>query len=323
MPLNKVNLCWVLSEGQKGHEIQSLALAQSLAINTNLLKFKLLQPWEALAPRIMPGFQYSHQWQNNEPNFSQPPEVIISTGRKAAAVGKYLTQRFRKAAIGVKHIQILNPKDSSDKYDLLLIPEHDQKTGPNIITFTGSIHPFSPQWFETTEKTASQKQIIAVIIGNPANDYIHQGLSEELEKIRQLYPAQSISICGSPRLDLTALHRIKSLLKTGDTYWFNQDDGPNPYQTLLQHAKHLFVTADSINMMNECASSSVRVSLLAQKHIKNPKHLRYIQSVAHRWHDLTGEKEPSIQPTPYALDQILEDQRFQKLMNSPFSSNRG
>ncbi len=323
MPLNKVNLCWVLSEGQKGHEIQSMTLAQSLAINTSLIKFNLLQPWETLAPRVMPGFQYGYQWQSQKPDFNHPPQLIISTGRKAAAVGKYIAQRYRKAAIELKHIQILNPKDRANKYDMLLIPEHDQITGPNIITFTGSIHPFSPHWFETTEKTATQKQTIAVIIGNPANDYLHQGLPMELEKIRQLYPAQTISVCGSPRLNPTALNRIKTLLKTDDTYWFNQQDGANPYQALLKQAKHLFVTADSINMMNECASSPVRVSLLAQKYVRNPKHLRYIQSLSHRWYDLAGDKELSIQPIPYALDQIRNNDRFQKLMNSPNSSNAG
>ncbi|VAW47443.1 hypothetical protein MNBD_GAMMA02-438 [hydrothermal vent metagenome] len=324
MRLNKVNLCWVLSEGRKGHEIQSMTLAQHLAHDCSLHTFSLRQPWESFTPRIIPGFQNGFNWQSEKPNFDHPPDIIISTGRKAAAVGKYITQRYRKQSTQLKHIQILNPKDNADNYALLLIPEHDQKIGPNIITFVGSIHPFSPQWFsQEVHPPSNQINPIAVIIGNPPIQYFRQGFKTELQQIRVQYPEQPIELCGSPRLSEKIVDEIKPLLNPNDTFWFNHDDGPNPYQTLLQQAKHLFVTADSINMMNECAGSDVPVTLLATNCIQNPKHKRFIDSLANRWQSFIRHTAESIVPIPYALDEIINDVNFQKLLKYPSSSNHG
>lgn len=324
MRLNKVNLCWVLSEGQKGHEIQSMTVAQRLATQTKLHTFKLRQPWKLVAPKIIPGFQYGHQWHTKKPDFSHSPDIIISTGRQAAAMGKFVTHFFRKAKFQPKHIQILNPKDNTDNYDLLLVPEHDQITGTNIINFKGSLHPFDTQWFKTSDRNPStQAGALTVIIGNPAPDYFKHEFALEVQKIRTLYPQHPILFCGSPRLDEAVLTQIKGLFKPGDSGWFNQQDGPNPYQNALRHAKHLFVTADSINMMNECASSKAPVTLLAMHQRSNPKHQRFIESMAYRWQDFNHDSKQTIQPIPYALDQIMADARIQKLLNTPSSSIGG
>ncbi len=314
----------MLSEGRKGHEIQSMTLAQRLAHDCSLHTFSLRQPWESFAPRIIPGFQNGFNWQNGKPDFNHPPDIIITTGRKAAAVGKYITQRYRKQSTQLKHIQILNPKDNADNYAVLLIPEHDQKKGPNIIRFVGSIHPFSPQWFsQSVHPSSNQINPIAVIIGNPPSQYFRQEFKTELQQIRVQYPEQPIEICGSPRLSEKIIGAIKPLLNPNDTFWFNLDDGPNPYQTLLQQAKHLFVTADSINMLNECAGSDAPVTLLATNCIQNPKHKRFIDSLTNRWQSFTEHAAKPIVPIPYALDEIINDVNFQKLLKSPSSSNDG
>jgi len=324
MRLNKVNLCWVLSEGRKGHEIQSMTLAQRLADNCSLHTFSLRQPWESFAPRIIPGFHHGFNWQSEKPNFNQPPDIIISTGRKAAAMGKYITQRYRKQATQLKHIQILNPKDKADNYAVVLIPEHDQKNGPNIITFTGSLHPYSPHWFSQAKLSASnQNSPIAIFIGNPPIQYFKNNLKTELQKIRSLYPEQSLELCGSPRMSEKTIGKIKAVLTPNDTFWFIHDDGPNPYQRLLQQAKHLYVTADSINMMNECAGSTVPVTLLAKNCIQNPKHRRFMKSLAHRWQNFTAQADKSMMPIPYTVDQVINNTRFQKLLKLPSSSKAG
>jgi len=324
MSLNKVNLCWVLSEGRKGHEIQSIALAKCLSTDFSRHTFSLNPLLKALAPKMLPGFKNGFKWQDKKPDFQHPPNLIITTGRKAAVAGKYVAQKLRKHATRFKHIQILNPKDNYNNYDLLLLPKHDQISGSNIITFTGSIHPFNPQWFSDTKHSSiHQYPAPAVILGNPPKKYFKLQFATDLKNIRMLYPEQPIFFCGSPRLSGQVIDSIKSLFDSQDKFWFNDNDGPNPYQTLLQQAKHIFITADSINMLNECAGSHIPLTLLAQKHIQNPKHHRFIDSLANRWQGF--EKQPcvSIAPIPYALDDVIKDAHFQKLLNSPTSFNNG
>lgn len=314
----------MLSEGRKGHEIQSMTLAKHLGIKTFLHIFNLRQPWEFLTPRIIPSFQNGLQWHNGQPDFNTSPDIIITTGKKAAAVGKYVTERFRKQSAQLKHIQILNPKDNSNNYDLLLIPEHDQKSGSNIVTFVGSIHPFSPQWFkEAKHSSTHQCPSLAIIIGNPPTQYFRQSFKNELQKIRLQYPGRPIIFCGSPRLSKRVIDEIKALLTPIDTFWFNKKDGLNPYKHLLQQSKHLYITADSLNMLNEGASSDIPITLLAKHYIQNPKHHRFIESLAYRWQGFEKNTTKSIVPPRYTLDKILKDARFQKLLNSPFSSSKG
>ncbi len=316
MRLNKVNLCWVLTEGRKGHEIQSMALAQRIAHNTCKHTFSLNQPWATFTPRLIPGFQYGHQWKTaNKPDFTQPPEIIITAGRKAAAMGKYIAQSLKNAQANTKHIQILDPKDSVHNYDLLLIPSHDLKSGPNTINFCGSIHPFSPQWFKTPAPVLTEKQEqLAIIIGNPTTKYFQQAFKAELQQIRHNHPSVPLVFCGSPRLAEKTIAHIKTLIQPDDKYWFEQQDGDNPYQTLLRQAKQLFVTADSINMMSECASSNVPVTLLGKNYIQTPKHHRFVHSLADRWLPLDEQLTEPVTPIAYSLDEITKDSRLHELL---------
>lgn len=316
MRLKKVNLCWVLSEGRKGHEIQSVTLANRLASQTNTYTFTLRQPWETFAPRMVPGFKHGFSWQDSKPDMNQLPNIIITTGRKTAAMGKFFTQRIKKLGKQVKHIHILNPKDSVRNYDVVLLPEHDLKSGANVITFTGSIHPFSPQWFKSeNDSTKNLQNTIAILIGNPSAQYFKQEFQLELSKIRKLYPNQNALICGSPRLSKNAINTIKPILAPNDIYWFGKNQGENPYQHALRQAKHLFVTSDSINMMNECAGSSLPVTLLAVDFIQSKKHLLFIDSLAHRWQSFEDNSEKTVAPVPYSLNQLLSNNKFQKLLN--------
>lgn len=328
MHLNKVNLSWVISDGRKGHEIQSLTLAKKMSKQVFVHSFELKQPWATFAPRLFPGFGASINWTNNsQPAMNQCPDLIISTGRKAAAVGKWLKRKLFNKEKKITQWQILNPKDSPENYDLLFIPKHDQITGDNIINYTGSIHPFDQKWHQQQTSNNENKFNIALIIGNPPDSYFKTDFVRELNQIRLIYPNQNILFCGSPRLSHQHHIIIRSLLSERDICWLKKTDGKNPYQQILQSCQHMFVTADSINMVNECASSRAQVSLLAKSHITSKKHQHFFESINHR---LTGFNQSLNQPeqltqTPltHPLDEILQDPRFQIFLKSPNSSNFG
>ncbi len=276
-----------------------------------------------MAPRLIPGFHAGLRWLDGKPQFSTPPEVIITTGRQAAAVGKYVCQRYRQQQQTISHIQILNPKDNPANYQWLLLPKHDGRQGDNIIPFTGSIHPYDAAWFEQKSSGRSpQAGPIAVLLGHPAKAYFKQQLVTDLKQIKAAHDRQPLLICGSPRLPDNEQKRIKQWLQSGDRSWFNANDGDNPYQTILSSAQHIYVTADSINMMNECAASNAQVSLLAEQWVQSQKHQRFIQSLAARWSAI-GTTQAEFSKPMHAIAEVWQDPRFQNWLNSPFSSNTG
>lgn len=323
MHLNKVNLCWVLSDCRPGHEIQSQTMASHVATSIITHRFILRQPWATMAPRILPGFHSGLRWSSDQPNFSQAPAVIITTGRKAAAVGKYVCQRYRQQQRVVKHIQILDPKDQASNYTWLLLPEHDGRSGDNIVTFTGSIHPYDSAWFARHQSASNPSNWpVAVLVGKPPARYFKHQLSADLQRIRQAHNHQPLLLCGSPRLPRPEQQKITRWAKPEDHVWFTSDDGDNPYQSILLTAQHIYVTADSINMMNECAASGAQVSLLARDAIRSTKHLSFMQSLQDRWTEF-GESRQPIKAPSHAAAEVIQDPRFQNWLNSPFSSSVG
>lgn len=294
--MNKVNLCWVFSDGRKGHEIQSMTIAKALAQNIELFTFTIRQPWLTFTPRRLPQFEKAINWSSTPP-IEQPPELIITTGRKAAAVGKYCKSLLKSKHIKCKHLQILNPKDNLKKYDWVLVPEHDEVTGPNVITFQGSIHPYDHQWF-SQDKDESFSHFLAIFLGNPPKKYFKQQFAEDIATIRTHFNNNSLYFCGSPRLDENIKKQIYGMVNHNDKVWLNENDGVNPYQSLLKNAKKLFVTADSINMINEACASSVPVSILGINYLMSPKHQRFINTVSARTCPLLANKAPPTRCLP-------------------------
>jgi mitochondrial fission protein ELM1 len=299
-----VNLCWVFSDGRKGHEIQSMTVANALTTDVELYTFTLRQPWLTFAPRRLPQFDKAIKWSSTPP-IEQPPELIITTGRKAAAVGKHYKSFFRSKGLDCKHIQILNPKDNLKKYDWVLIPEHDNVKGANVINFQGSIHPYDEQWF-TQNKDSSYSHYLAVFLGNPPKKYFNKQFKEEILTIRSCFKNSPLYFCGSPRLDKNIRTKIRQTAIPSDKVWLSYDDGANPYQTLLKNAKKIFVTSDSINMINEACASHVSVSILANNLLPSPKHQRFINTMSDRICDLSDNRTHSLKkPYRHSITNLL------------------
>lgn len=300
--MNKVNLCWVFSDGRKGHEIQSMTLAKALAEQVELFPFTLKQPWLTFAPRRLPRFDLAING-SIEPQITTPPDLIITTGRKAAAVGKHYKSTLSAQSISCKHIQILNPKDNFNKYDWVLIPDHDGVKGENVVNFVGSIHPYNQQWFEQ-DKDESYSQYLAIFIGNPKKEYFNKAFAAEIATIQKHFKDSPLYYCGSPRLSPNSKEIIKNLVRAQDKIWLDELDGPNPYESLLKNAKKIFVTSDSINMVNEACASSVPVSILADKYLSSPKHHRFLNSLIKRTCPISSRNKPTTKNN-YNINQYL------------------
>ncbi|WP_395374578.1 mitochondrial fission ELM1 family protein [Marinicella sp. W31] len=280
--MNKVNLCWVLSDGLSGHEIQSLSIAHEISHTIKLHAFTLKPLWKSMTPRRLPFFNQAIQWQTPQPDFESRPNIIVTCGKTAAAVGKHCAEK-----IAAQHIQILNPKDNLKNYDLLLIPEHDQRNGSNVITTQGSLHNFNSHSLQRHQRQSHDmidtlsRPLLAVFLGNPGKAFFTD-FESHCQQLVTTFPKHSIFVCGSRRIPTESQHQIRILAQThGFTFWLDQQDGDNPYQKLLATADYFVISGDSINMVSEACATDKPVSVIACDYVSE-KHRRFVQSLKER-----------------------------------------
>lgn len=309
--MNKVNLCWVISDGRKGHEVQSLAVAQAAAHEVHCFTFRANYFQRLLAPNALGHRIKQTHWITHKPLLKQAPDLIISCGRQAAAAANALKQKMP-----CHHIQILNPKGNLAKYNLLLLPRHDGLKGKNIVQFTGSIHSISAN--KQTAEVPIQQGTTAVILGNPDIRYWQQQWPTDWEMIKQAH--STIFVCGSPRLSTEAKQIITNCVKPPASIWLGYQDGLNPYASLLSLADQFLVTADSINMMNECLATDQTTQLLATQYVTSKRHLRFIQTAQSH---ISSKAKSVHTPWPDPMTEITSSKQFQNLLKSPSSLSKG
>ena len=286
--MKKFKHIWIFSDSILGHEIQSQALASKLSSHADVYHCTLRQPWLSFAPRILPRFGRNIIWEDKSPNLKQAPDAIITCGRRMAAIGKYF-----KKQLNCTHIQILNPGDNSNNYDVLICPEHDAITGSNIVTSQGSIHNINKESLHTIKCNVKPEKTVCVLLGNPAKGFF-KNLDQLVTQINQYFPKHDLMICASRRTAKKYHPIIRKLFSQAHTMWLDSTDGENPYLNLLACSDVLMVTADSINMVSEACASDKCVIAIAQNYI-SPKHRRFIKSLNNRlstMHSLHKKNKP-------------------------------
>ncbi|HOP22284.1 MAG TPA: ELM1/GtrOC1 family putative glycosyltransferase [Gammaproteobacteria bacterium] len=279
---------WIFSDSIAGHEIQSVSLAELLSDNISIYHCTIRQPWLSFAPRRLPRFGRNIIWKSNQPNLSQSVDLIITCGRRMAAVGKYF-----KKLLQCQHIQILNPGDNAEKYNLLICPEHDNQKGRNILSIKGSLHPISTQSLSNFDCSKISPLSVGLFLGNPSSKFFEQ-LDSLKQQISQSFPDHHVYVCGSRRTPKTESSRIKKVFSNSRNVWSGDDDGENPYISMLACCEVLIVTADSINMVSEACATDKNVIVIAESEA-SPKHQRFIHSIKERlstFEQLKSDVEP-------------------------------
>ncbi len=261
------------------------------------------QPWLSFAPRILPRFGRNIVWKGSKPDIRNPPDLIITCGRRMAAIGK-----FYKRSTSSQHIQILNPGDGPKKYDILICPEHDNLHGANVITTKGSLHGIMAEKLAEYKINQQYANSVVLLLGNPDEAFFTQ-LESLKERIQQSFPQYSLIVCGSRRTPEKYFTVIRKTFKGAIQVWLSEEDEENPYLSLLAQGNIFVVTADSINMVSEVCATDKPVIAIAQNAI-SPKHKRFIQSVNERLSQFETIKE---QNTPLNELNRLQEEVTKKL----------
>jgi mitochondrial fission protein ELM1 len=127
--------CFVISDGRRGIENQALGLAEAasrlraLDIITHKIEngtvFKAASPTLQFAMKSKPA-DYGLK--------GAPPQIAIGCGRQAVAP----LLALKKHSPDTFTVYVQDPRMDTDRFDLVITPEHDDLTGHNIETMIGS-----------------------------------------------------------------------------------------------------------------------------------------------------------------------------------------
>ena len=267
---SKNHNCLIISDGTEGMENQSMALAKSLGFKSNLLKAKPF--WLCrLFPTFLAG-RFKIPLSNNDTILkTKNYTILITCGRRMAGISIGLKRIYRKNNKKIFTIHIQNPNIASVYFDLLVVPEHDNLTGKNIIVSEGSLHSVDMKNIKIAYDKLSirhlkelKEHIVVLIGGNTrtqkiTNEYANKFIIE-IKRIQKIFNSK-IVLCPSRRTPDNLLKYFKEK-EPENIIIATKKNNENPYPGIIYNAKFIITTTDSINLLSEAIGSGKEVFVL-------------------------------------------------------------
>lgn len=260
---------WAVSDGHAGNRRQATALADALGESTFDCELAPRAPWRWLAPRLFPGAAHAF---GNAFADARAPALAIGCGRQAALATRLLRAR------GAKTIQILDPRVDPAHWDFVVVPEHDDLRGPNVVTLLGSLNPVDDAWLaQARERFAAfaafpQPRTAVLLGGSSAHARFDRNAFEVLAARLEVALARdggSVLVTASRRTDAKVIAALRHrYVETPGVVWCGEEDGENPYPGLLAWADRIVCSPDSVNMVSEACATRVPV------HVFDPGRVR-------------------------------------------------
>jgi hypothetical protein len=188
------------------------------------------------------------------------PRLLIGCGRQSIP----FSRAVRHASGGVTvTAQCQDPRVDPAKFDLVVPPEHDGLTGPTVFPIIGSPNRITPQRLAAARAEFAslfeplQSPRVAVLVGGSSRTHgtLDSTAAERLgAMLRQVAGDHGLMVSTSRRTPRASAAIIKRHLHgTNALVW----DGTtaNPYLGMLAWADAFVVTADSVNMICEAATT--------------------------------------------------------------------
>ena len=260
---NRELSCWVVTEGMAGTENQCIGIAEALGVKPHVIKVKLKEPWATFTPWL--GFEQSRIFM---PPLKEPwPDILITSGRKAIAVARYIKKQSKGKTFTV-HTQ--DPRTFLKPFDIVAVPFHDPSRGDNvIITDTAPNRITSESLAKAKEEFPAVSKLpaprIAVLIGGTSKAYkmseeVTVGLIQNLQKLRA--EGYSLMITASRRTGSENIKLLQDAFKDDNECILYTGEGANPYFGYLAHADYILVTADSVSMVSDALTTGIPVYLV-------------------------------------------------------------
>jgi len=250
---------WIVSDGTRGMEVQSLALAGALGADPVLKRirpapwlraFPSLGAWRAV-PSAAGGDPLAPPW----------PDLVIGCGRRTA--GAVLSVRARSAGRSFA-VQIQDPRIDPGLFDALVVPEHDPVRGANVIVSTGSLNaiPVTDLKAEAARFASLIRPLpgprVLVAVGGPTRrQQVDPALADRfMGNLEQLVDSGcGLMMTASRRTPERLAEALRALAEAEPAVVLWDGTGDNPYLGFLGAADAIVVTSDSVNMTSEACSS--------------------------------------------------------------------
>ena len=309
----------LLTEGMHGMISQVEGLAKSLDLEFIHEKIELNNIWGFLPPKITPikKFVFKNDLENEF-------NIVISCGRKSVIPSIYLKKKYKKKIINI-HIQ--DPKVSAENFDFIIVPEHDNLSGSNILKTKGAVHYLTNEELITNEnylkpKINLNKKIVSFIIGGPNKyyKYDNNSVNKIFSQVKENFIQNDYQVIIIP-----SIRTPKKIIEMAKNYFKDQivilEVDKKAYLSSLQLANHIVVTCDSTSMISEAALTGKPIYIAQMPPIKNNKRF---QDFYHLFEKLNITKNLNLRIENWTYEKLDETKRVSlyikdKINNYDFS----
>lgn len=257
---------WVLTDGRPGHINQTLGLAEALVPAPVVKRITLRAPYRQASPFL--GWADGRALATDSGSIAPPwPDLIVTSGRSAIPVALGV-QRLNQGRTRLVNVQ--DPGFFRGRFDLIIVPEHDRLTGPNIMVTAGALGRVNPA--KLAEAAARFATVyadlphprVAVLIGGanavfrtPAS--VARRIAADLASLAADGAGLMVTFSRRTGPELEGAVRA-ALAGSGARIW--DGSGENPYFGYLALADHVLATEDSASMVSEAAVTGKPISIL-------------------------------------------------------------
>ncbi|MDB5360203.1 MAG: hypothetical protein JWO51_1500 [Rhodospirillales bacterium] len=257
---------WLLYDGKVGLRSQVVGVAEAVGLPFQEKKLSIRYPWKGLPPLI---------WWNataaagrfGDRLIPPWPRLVIAAGGRSAAPALAIRRKNQGRTVVV---QIQDPKIPPDRFDLMIVADHDKVRGPNVMVSLGAVHPVTPAKLAAGAAAWAPRLAhlphprIAVVFGGDNGVYrltpeITNRIADQLAVL--VRDGAGLMITTSRRTGAEAEAILRAKL-AGPQVEIWSGTGENPYFGYLGLADHILVTADSVSMITEASASGKPVHVL-------------------------------------------------------------
>ena len=261
---------WVVSDGRIGIETQALGVAEALGrirpVDVTVKRVLWRRALRRLPTRLIAWPQAARDPASDA--FRPPwPDVVIANGRAAIpfAIG---VRRWSRRATFV--VQLQDPLRPPRLFDLVAPPLHDRLKGENVFPILGAPNRLTAQRLSDAAQrfpalAALPRPRVAFLVGgrSRAFDLPSARAAALADAVGAILDAEggAFVLTFSRRTPPEARALIGARLADRPG-WVWDGEGANPYFAFLAAADRFLVTADSINMVAEAASTGRPVQIM-------------------------------------------------------------
>lgn len=323
---------WAVSDGRAGNAAQVRSVAQALSETRRWMQIAHIngaghradpivltprRPWTWLPGTAWPAPLKALPADQRNLLHSPWPTIWIAAGRRSAVYTAAIKQWSGDQTLCV---QILDPKADPTAFDLIVVPEHDDLDGTNVIRTVGSPSHFSEDAIEDAGQLFAdladvRGQTALVILGGDSKTHkFTRQAAGQLESQLETLAGQGwrLRLTSSRRTPVSVVAQMRALAdRVGASFWGGAEDGPNPYLGWLLYSDVAIVTEDSANMLSDAAWHGLPIHI-ARLSGQAPKfdrlHKSLIDRGCARWFDGTLARwdYPPLREAGRVADRIIE-----------------